>query len=144
MSIKFSPYISFPGNAGEAMAYYHQIFGGQLDVETYDGLTADAAEKFPFTPPAGAVAHTQLHADGVSLAGGDGIGEDLPPLKSRVYSFLLTLDTVEKAEELIEKFISTGGEVAMLFEPAPWGSYYGQVADKFGVQWAFHVEIEPS
>ena len=60
-----TPYIAFPGNAREALEYYREIFGGTLDLMTYDGMP-----DMGFTPPPGAVAHAQLHGGLVTLAGG--------------------------------------------------------------------------
>lgn len=137
---QFSPYVSFPGNAAEAFAHYHEVFGGELDIMSYDDFPDLSG--FPFTPPPGSIAHAQLSGGLVTLAGGDGMapaGEELPPLTSEVYSFLIGLDTVEAAEALIEKLTSTGSEVAMPFEPAPWGDHYGQIKDQFGVLWAIVV-----
>ncbi|AGF73487.1 VOC family protein [Corynebacterium halotolerans] len=136
MSLRFLPYISFPGNAAEAMSHYHEIFGGDLQVLKYADTDTTG---FPFTPSPEAVAHAQLEADGLLLSGGDAVGEDNPPLSSDVYSFLLSFDTTAEAEEMIGKFTSRGGEVTMPFEPAPWGDHYGQLTDRFGVVWAFDV-----
>lgn len=137
---QFSPYISFPGNAAEAFAYYAEIFGGELEISTYDDFPA---MEMPFTPPPGAVAHAQLHGGLVTLAGGDGMameeGQVLPGLESEVYSYLIGLDTVEEARALIETMTSSGAEVAMPFELAPWGDHYGQVKDRYGVLWALVV-----
>ncbi|EWS80971.1 VOC family protein [Brachybacterium phenoliresistens] len=137
---QFSPYISFPGNAAEAFAYYAEIFGGELELSKYDDFPDMSG--FPFTPPPGSVAHAQLHGGLVTLAGGDGMameGQALPGLESDVYSYLIGLDTVEQAEALIEAMTSSGAEVAMPFELAPWGDHYGQVKDRYGVLWALVV-----
>lgn len=136
---QFSPYITFPGNAGEAFAYYREIFGGELEITSYDDFPTDG---FPFTPPPNTTAHAQLHGGLVTLAGGDGIAgpdQELPPLESDVYSFLIGLDTVEEAHAVIERVTSSGGELAMPFELAPWGDHYGQVKDRYGVLWALVV-----
>lgn len=42
------------------------------------------------------------------------------------------------------KLVAGGGEINMPFEEAPWGSYYGQAFDRFGVMWAFDVEGSPN
>lgn len=136
----FTPYISFPGNAGEAFAYYNEVFGGRLDLMRYDDYPDTSG--FPFTPPPGAVAHAQLHGGAVTLAGGDDLSEGTTSekLRSDAYSLLIQPGSVDAARGLIEKLTSTGGSVAMPFEQAPWGAYYGQVIDRFGVMWQFNVE----
>ena len=74
MAPRCTPYISFPGNASEAFPYYRDLFGGQLDVMTYDQFPS--TEGFPFTPPPDSVAHATLTAPGITLTGGDGMGDD--------------------------------------------------------------------
>ncbi|MDN5757646.1 MAG: VOC family protein [Tomitella sp.] len=130
-----STYISFPGNAAEAFAYYHQLFGGSLEMQKY----GDAPMDLPFDPPDDAVAHAHLTAEGISISGGDAMGDNTPSLKSDVYSFLLEMGTVDEGKAFIDKVASDGGTIAMPFEVAPWGDTYGQVNDKFGVKWAVVV-----
>lgn len=136
MAVRLLPHVAFPGNGAEVMAHYQDIFGGSLDVVKYGDVPMD----LPFTPPTGALAHARLDSDGVRVTGGDAIcSQHGGTLSSDTYSFLLEVDTIDEATALIEKFTSTGGQVAMPFEKAPWGDHYGQVADKFGVLWAFNV-----
>ncbi|WP_371517884.1 VOC family protein [Dietzia sp. 111N12-1] len=127
------PYISFPANAAEAFPYYQELFGGKLEVMTYDQFPS--TEDFPFDPPHGSVAHATLEAPGISLTGGDAMGESLPQPRSDVYSFLLGFDTEDEARAFLDKVTSSGGETAMAFEVAPWGDRYGQVHDRFGIRW---------
>lgn len=138
MAMRFVPSIAFPGNGVEALTYYHEIFGGDVEVMKYGEVPAE----FPFTPDPDALAHGMLEAGSVQLAGGDAMGEKNPPLKSDVYTFMLMFDTIGEAEEMIGKFTSTGGEVSMPFEAAPWGDHYGQVTDRFGVRWEFVAPTE--
>ena len=63
-----NPYISFSGNAREAMEFYQSVFGGNLDVSTFadfqmPGIAEDEANK---------VMHSQLsHRAGFTLMGAD-------------------------------------------------------------------------
>lgn len=139
MTMHFAPSISFPGNGVEALNYYHEIFGGELEILTYGEMSGD----FPFDPDPQALAHGMLTAGDLQLVGGDALGEG-PALTSDVYTFLLMFDTPAEAEELIAKFTGTGGEVSMPFEIAPWGDHYGQVTDRYGVRWEFVAPTEES
>ncbi|WP_114853245.1 VOC family protein [Brachybacterium sp. YJGR34] len=134
-----TPYISFPGNAKEALEYYRDVFGGTLDLMTYGD---NPMEGMPFTPPPEAVAHAQLDGGLLTLAGGDDIGESPQSLDGTAYSLLVMPGTVEEAKALIEKITASGGSVEMPFEPSPWGSHYGQVKDRFGV--LFQVDVSPA
>ncbi|MGP5673301.1 VOC family protein [Brachybacterium alimentarium] len=131
-----TPYISFPGNAAEAMPYYQEIFGGTLDLMTY-GDTPMAG--MPFTPPPEAVAHAQLQGGLLTLAGGDDIGDSPVPLDGSAYSLMVMPGSVADAEALINQLTSTGARIEMPFAEAPWGDHYGQVKDRFGVLWQIDV-----
>ncbi len=136
-----SPYISFPGNAADAFAYYAEVFGGDLDLVRYGDMPP--MEGMPMVPPADAVAHASLTGGMLTLAGGDALSsggpESLPGLASDVYSFLLGLETVDAAHSLIDSLLSTGGTLSMPFAKAPWGDHYGQVTDRYGVLFAVVV-----
>ena len=140
MSATSTPYISFPGNASEVLPYYAALVGGELDIPTYDDMPS--MEGFPFTPPPGAVAHGTMTSPTFSLAGGDGMGDNLPVLDSDVYSFLLTFDAEDEARGFIAKVLDGGGVEGMPFEMAPWGELYGQVKDKFGIRWDVNVPAQ--
>lgn len=134
-----TPYISFPGNARTALEFYRDVFGGTLDLVTYEDIPM---EDMPITPPPGAVAHAQLHGGLVTLAGADDLGEEPQPLEGSAYSMMLMPETVEQGRELFEKLLAAGGKLDMPFELAPWGDHFGQVTDQFGVRW--QVDVGPA
>jgi PhnB protein len=35
--------------------------------------------------------------------------------------------------------LAAGGQVAMPLDQAPWGDYFGQLTDKFGVSWMVNI-----
>lgn len=136
MATSLATYISFPGNAAEAFEHWQSVFGGSLELMTY----GDAGlQDLPFEAPADAVAHAVLHTPGGDIAGGDAIEEGYA-IRDTAYSLLYSVDTPDEARELIKKLIDGGGTEGMPFELAPWGSWYGQVFDKFGVMWSFSAE----
>jgi len=132
--VSSTPYISFPGNAREALEYYADVFGGTLDVMTYEGM-----EGLPFDPPPGVVAHAQLQGGLVTLSGADDLGESPQPLAGSAYSMLVMPASVEDGKVLVERIVADGGSLEMPFEQAPWGDHFGQVADRFGVLWQVNV-----
>ncbi|MDN5572039.1 MAG: VOC family protein [Propionibacteriaceae bacterium] len=131
-------YIAYPGNAKEAFEYYHEVFGGELHLMTYGDFPP--MDSMPFEPDPNAVAHATLTLDGGTIAGGDSMPGETYAVRDTVYSLLYTLDDVDRARSLIATLVDGGGSVNMPFELAPWGSYYGQAFDRFGVMWSFDVE----
>ena len=131
--MKTSLYVSFPGNAREALEFYHEVFGGELDIITY-GEQLDRGAQFPFNPPRDAVAHGTLTGS-FTFGGGDDLQNKTDVLDRGVFGFTAEVDSVEEGEQLIEKLKRDGGKVTMLFAQAPWGAHFGVVEDRFGLAW---------
>ena len=131
--VKTSLYVSFPGNAREALEFYHEVFGGELDIITY-GEQLDRGAQFPFDPPRDAVAHGTLTGP-FTFGGGDGLQNNTSTLDRGVFGFTAEVETVDEDEQLIEKLTGDGGKVTMPFAQAPWGAHFGVVEVKFGLAW---------
>lgn len=135
MAADLAIYIALPGTMGEAMEHWHDVFGGDLNIQRYADVATDG---FPFEPDPNAVAHATLTFSGGTIAGGDAMdSENTYPVRGTAYSLLYTVDNPEDARVYIDKLVAGGGEVGMRFEKAPWGDWYGQVFDRYGVMWAF-------
>ncbi|WP_166980504.1 VOC family protein [Paramicrobacterium fandaimingii] len=140
MSLSTAPYISFPGTTAEAMTFYQSIFGGELEMLTYDSMST---EGFPVKPEPDAVAHASLTGGALDLRAGDSIGDEPSPVTSDTYSLIVTVGSVAEGEALIDTFTAAGGTVEIPFLAAPWGDTYGQVRDSFGVLWQVDAPAAP-
>lgn len=138
---RLATYISFPGNAREAFTYYREVFGGELNIMGYEGMDTSG---FPVQPSPDAVAHVSLLLPGGELTGGDVVDDKVYPLRDTAYSLLYTLEDPDQARGIIEKLAADGGSQPMPFDLAPWGGWYGQAFDRFGVMWAFSVAATDS
>ena len=140
MAATLATYISLDGTTGEAMEHWRDVFGGDLQLVRYGEMPP--MEDMPFTPDPNAVAHAVLTLPGGVIAGGDSMDPDTEyPVGGTAYSLLYTTDSVEEARGYIENFLAAGGTVGMPFGEAPWGDWYGQVFDRYGVMWAFSYEV---
>lgn len=120
------PYLMLPGTAREALTRYHEIFGGELQLNSYADFGRDDG-------PADAIAHGQLTGP-VSLFAADVTGDE-EPFRMRGGTFSL-LGTAEPAT-LEEWFraLAEDGEVLEPLAARAWGDHDGQVRDRFGVHW---------
>ncbi|MUK02479.1 VOC family protein [Vibrio cholerae] len=126
-------YITFPGNAREALGFYAGIFGGELALHSYaDFSRTDGAPD--------AVAHGVL--DGVvSLAGADASAGEAPvSVEGLMLSLLGTAEPVVLRRWFEE--LSVGGSVRDPLSPKPWGACDGQVIDRHGLHWLIGYEPE--
>ncbi|MGO1942576.1 MAG: VOC family protein [Yaniella sp.] len=137
MTTSLATYIALPGTTAQAMTHWHEVFGGELDIQYYRDTPL---EDIGFDPDPDAVAHATLTLPQGVIAGGDSMdSENDYPIRGTAYSLLYTTETPEEAEQFIEK-LRSGGSIGMPFQKAPWGDWYGQVFDRFGVMWAFSCE----
>ena len=126
-------YLNFNGNTEEAFNFYKSIFGGDFAM----------IQRFGDTPEAGTVAdadknklmHIALPIGNNVLMATDAVGDMCATLKpGNNISLSVSADSKDEADQIF-KGLSAGGTVKMPMEDTFWGSYFGMVDDKFGVQW---------
>ena len=132
MTSRLNPYISFSGNARQAMEYYHSVFGGQLALSTYGETGAEG------TPFADQIMHGMLETDkGFTLMCADSPpGSELKPGNNMAVS--LSGDDSDDLRGYWEK-LSDGGTVEVALERQMWGDVFGMCTDRFGVSWMVNI-----
>lgn len=133
MGVTLNPYLHFRDNAKSAMEFYRDVFGGELNIMKFaeGGMPHDPAE-------ADRVMHGQLDADnGITLMGADTPGT-MDHTPGGNISVSLSGDDVDTLRGYWDK-LSDGGNVQMPLEQAPWGDYFGQCVDKFGITWLVNI-----
>ncbi len=132
MTSQLNPYLTFNGNAREAMDFYHSVFGGELQISTFgefgwsDPAIADKVMHARLTTDRGYILMASDAAPGMSYNPGDTI------------TCSLSGDPGEGLEEAWEQ-LSHDGTVTMPFEKQMWGDLYGMCIDKFGIPWMVDV-----
>lgn len=133
MSTQLNPYISFRDNAGQAMEFYHSVFGGDLNSSTFGefGASDDPAERDK-------IMHSMLTSPNglVLMASDTPAGMDYTPGSS--ISVSLSGDDEPELRGYWDK-LSDGGSVTVPLEKAPWGDIFGMCVDKFGISWLVNI-----
>ena len=132
MSSRLNPYISFKDSAKDAMEFYRDVFGGELNVSTF----GEYGQSDPGV--ADRVMHAQLETDrGFTL-----MASDTPPGMERTegtnISISLSGDDEAELRGYFEK-LSAGGEIGMPLEKQVWGDFFGDCTDKFGIKWLVNI-----
>jgi PhnB protein len=132
MASVLNPYISFDGNAREAMESYRDIFGGDLTISTFGEFgQADS-------PIADKVMHGQLSApNGMVLMGAD----NPPDTKHEPGNNIAISLSGTDADELRGYWnrLADGGQVAVPLEKQMWGDEFGMCTDRFGITWMVNI-----
>ncbi|WP_116050308.1 VOC family protein [Amycolatopsis palatopharyngis] len=132
MATVLNPYISFAGNAREAMQFYKEVFGGSLTLSTYGEFGAQDS------PGADKVMHAILESEnGFTL-----MGSDTPPgmdhSPGNTMSVSLSGDDADTLRGYWVK-LADGGNVSVPLEKQMWGDEFGMCADRFGVSWMVNI-----
>ena len=132
MASHLNPYITFNGDARDAMEFYRSVFGGELTVNTF-GEFGQADQ-----PGADKIMHAQLEtADGYRLMAADTPpGVDYQP--GNTMSVSISGDDAGQLRGYWEK-LSAGGTVTMPLEKQMWGDEFGMCTDKFGITWMVNI-----
>ena len=139
MPTRLNPYLSFQGNAREAMEFYREVLGGELVVMTFaeGGSPHDPAD-------ADKVMHGQLETpSGFTLMGSDAVsGTPGTPASGVQVSLSGDADADAELTGYYEKLAANGNVVEPLVT-APWGDKFGMVADPYGVLWMVNISGQP-
>lgn len=126
--LSLNPYITFEGQAAEAMQFYQSVLGGELTTSTFGefGMSGDGdGDK---------IMHAQLvTGEGLVL-----MAADLPPGMSYTPGRTVSISLSGDDEELLRSWfdgLSDGGAVGQPFEKAPWGDTFGMFTDRYGIDW---------
>jgi PhnB protein len=128
---RLNPYISFAGNARQAMEFYQSVFGGNLTVNTFGDFGTQG-------PDADKVMHAMLEADnGYTIMASD-TPPGMPYNPGDNVSISLSGDDGTALRGYWDKLIS-GGNVTMRLEKQTWGDEFGSVVDQFGIAWLVNI-----
>ncbi len=131
------PYLTFPGNAAEAMAFYAQALKGEIVMsQTYGESPMESKPE-----DAHKIMHTVLKAGLLTMMASDA-NDMFPVQKGNTVSLSLNF-TEEKTIEETFQALSEGATITMPLQDTFWGAKFGMLTDKFGMAWMFNHDKEP-
>ncbi|RKN39652.1 VOC family protein [Micromonospora endolithica] len=132
MTAQLNPYLTFAGDAREAMEFYRRVFGGDLTLTTFG--------EFGTQDPA--YADQIMHGLLRTAAGHVLMASDLPPgeelRRGNDHTVCLSGDDADELRSWWEQ-LCVGGTVGVPLEKQMWGDEYGQCEDRFGTPWMVNI-----
>lgn len=138
MTSRLNPYLSFEGNARQAMEFYRDVLGGELTLTTFaeGGTPHEAAD-------ADKVMHAQLETpSGFTLMASDtpaGVRQE--PASGIQISLSGDPESDAELSGYYDK-IAAAGTVVEPLTVAPWGDKFGMVTDPYGILWMVNIAGE--
>lgn len=129
--VTLDAYLFFKGNCLEAMEFYQAIFGGEIYKMSYEELMGDK------TPQAnkGTIMHASLKGGDINLLASD---TTQASEKAAKVSLSLSGDNEDKLTNIFEA-LSQGGNVESPLKKEVWGDIFGNLTDKFGIEWMVNI-----
>lgn len=128
------PYLSFNGNAADALAFYAKAFDGKIVFQQSFGESpmggntpADHKDK---------VMHARFEAGGLTLMVSDNMPGHVVTNGSNT-NLSLNFSTVQDIDKTFAS-LSEGANIIMPLQDTFWGAKFGMLTDKFGINWMFN------
>ncbi len=129
------PYLTFNGNASEALHFYAEVLGGEIEhIQTFGDVGMEV--------PAGAenlVMHATLNAGALKLMASDTMQGQKVVAGSNVSLAL----NFENEADINKTFyaMAEGGDITMPLEKTFWNAIFGMVKDKYNFLWMFNLDL---
>lgn len=130
-----NPYIHFNGNCEEAFNFYKSVFGGEFttiarfkDLPNGENpnMQAEANNIMHIALPIG-MQSMLMGSDTPSFLGTHNLNEN----RSKIF---VSCNSKEEADNIFNG-LCDGVTPEMPIGDSPWGSYFGMLRDKYGIEW---------
>jgi PhnB protein len=138
-NVQLDPYLFFSGNAKEALEFYKEIFGGELDISTFGSMPQDQMPE-DARMDNDKIMHGLLSGGAVRLMAGDS-------QKASADAKKIELSLSGEDDSQLRKFwdeLAKGGMVRFPLEKAPWGDTFGMLTDKYNIAWMVNIAAKKS
>jgi PhnB protein len=144
MATSVNPYINFNGNCEEAFTFYKSVFGGEFPyVGRYSDMPPMESGKEMAPEDANKIMHMSLPLGNGSMLLGSDVGGDWAQHSVTGNNVQLSINTDSQEEaDKIYNGLAEGGRANMPMSNTFWGSYFGMLTDKYGINWM--VSCEPN
>ncbi len=145
MDTTINVYLTFDGNCKEAFDHYKSIFGGEFQqVSTFAEMPPQEGIPPVKDEEKDKIMHVSLPVSKETLLMGSDTGGEWAKGFKQGNNFSISVNTGEKEEaNRIFNALSSGGQVMMPMGKTFWGSYFGMLTDKFGINWMVSFDENP-
>jgi PhnB protein len=127
-TVKLNTYVNFAGKCAEAFRFYEKHLGATIGMMMTHGQAPDQSNVKPEWKDA--VLHARLSIGGTEL-----LGADIPNAEPMRSAYLtLSVDSDAEAERVFSA-LANGGEVFMPIQETFFATRFGQLRDRFGLNW---------
>ena len=130
-----NPHLHFNGNTEEAFLFYKTVFGGE--VKKIIRFKELSTEGFSFPEEElNKIMHISLSIGNNSTISGSDVPSMLGTVNENENRSKITITANSKQEaDALFNGLSEGAAIECELGQSPWGSYFGSLRDKYGIEW---------
>jgi PhnB protein len=136
MTQRLNPYISFGSEAADALEFYRSVFGGDVTISRFKEYGTEG-------PDGDLIMHGQLETD----AGFTIMAADTPSFMERKTGSGIVVSLSGDESDALRGYwekLSDGATISTPLEKQMWGDEFGQLTDKYGVDWLINIAVSES
>ena len=130
-----NPYLNFDNNCREAMNFYKDCLGGELQFQTVGESPAMAAQMPPQMKDC--ILHSSLRSGDLMFMASDLNRNER--LEGNTVQLCINCDSEDQLNSFFSK-LAEGGSVTDPVADMPWGATFGSLTDKYGKHWIFNFQ----
>lgn len=132
---QINPYIHFNGNTEEAFTFYKSVFGGEFAMVIRFKDLPNSENPIPESE-AEKIMHIALPKGETDLLMASDTPEFMRKHNENETRSKISISTESKEEaDHLFNGLSAGGTIEVPISDSPWGSYFGMLRDKYGIEW---------
>lgn len=128
-----TPYLTFNGTCRQAMTFYKDILGGELQLMDFANSPMDVPDEAK-----NYIMHAILTSNGVTVMASDAMPNQ-PITNGNSVSLSINCQSVDEINQLFNS-LAEGGQITMPLDDTFWGARFGMLIDKFGTNWMFNYD----
>ena len=128
-----TPYLTFNGTCRQAMTFYKDILGGELQLMDFASSPMDVPDEAK-----NYIMHAILTSNGVTVMASDAMPNQ-PITNGNSVSLSINCQSVDEINQLFNS-LAEGGQITMPLDDTFWGARFGMLTDKFGTNWMFNYD----
>jgi len=137
LAMSVEVYLMFNGNSREAVHFYKEVFNAEEPkIMTY-GDAPDGPPEMINEKTKDLIMHTRLIINGSTVMFSDTFPGADYTVGNNITLAYISNDS-EELKAIYEK-LKDGGNVLMELQETYWSKLYGQVIDRFGIQWQLNL-----
>ncbi|CAM4405457.1 PhnB protein [Paenibacillus endophyticus] len=133
-------YLNFNGNCREAATFYAEVFGSEVThLATFGDMPPNP--EYPLPDEAKSlIMHARVNIMGKIVMFSD-VFPGMPFTVGNHIHLTIVSQDEQQTRSLFEK-LSEGGKVTMELQSTFWSKSYGQLTDRFGIEWQVSLDSE--